>query len=67
MEIISYSKMTAAEREAYARERVRQQKKNEKRLGKNQCNNNAVFAGSRIGTGVVYFDTRQIFENNTGI
>ena len=67
MEIISYSKMTAEEREAYAKERVRQQKKNEKLSGKNCRNNDAVFAGSRIGTGVVFFDTRQIFENNTGI
>lgn len=69
MEIISYSKMTAEEREAYALERVRQQKENEKRSKRKRCcnNNNAVFAGSKIGTGVEYFDTRVLFDNPTCI
>lgn len=67
MEIISYSKMTAAEREAYALERVREQKEKEKRSNKNRCNNNAVFVGSKIGTGVEFFDTKVLFDNPTCI
>lgn len=68
MEIISYSKMTAEEREAYALERVRQQKENEKRSKRKRCcNTNAVFAGSKIGTGVEYFDTKVLFDNPTRI
>ena len=65
MEIISYSKMTAEEREAYAEARVRDQKENEKRSGNNHRNTNAVFAGSKIGTGIVYFDTKDVFNNTT--
>lgn len=65
MKIISYSKMTAKEREAYAEARVREQKENEKRSGNNYRNNHAVFAGSKIGTGIVYFDTKELLHNST--
>ena len=65
MEIISYSKMTAKEREEYAEARVREQKENEKRSGNNKRNSHAVYAGSKVGTGIVYFDTKDVFNNTT--
>ena len=65
MKIISYSKMTAEEREEYAKARVREQKENEKRSGNNHRNNHAVYAGSKVGTGITYFDTKEVFNNTT--
>ena len=65
MKIISYSKMTAEEREAYAEARVREQKENEKRSSKRRSNNHEVFAGSKVGTGITYFDTKDVFNNTT--
>ena len=65
MKIISYSKMTAKEREEYAKARVREQKENEKRSGNNHRNNHAVYAGSKVGTGITYFDTKEVFNNTT--
>lgn len=68
MKIISYSKMTAKEREDYAKERVRQQKEDEKRSKKKRNEENyAVFVGSKIGTGITFFDTKVVFENTGGI
>lgn len=68
MKIISYSKMTAKEREDYAKERVRQQKEDEEGSDRDRRDNNyAVFVGSKIGTGVAFFDTKEVFENTSGI
>lgn len=63
MNIISYSKMTADEREAYAKERVRQQKEEERSGDTRRRNNVAVFVGSKIGTGVVVLDSINLFKN----
>lgn len=65
MNIISYSKMTADEREAYAKERVRQQKEEERSGNKRRNNNIAVFVGSKIGTGVVVLDSTPDILNTT--
>lgn len=65
MKIISYSKMTAEQREEYAKERVRQQKEEERSGDTRRRNNIAVFVGSKIGTGVVVLDSNNLFKNAT--
>lgn len=63
MKVISYSKMTADEREAYAKERVRQQKEEERSGDTRRRSNVAVFVGSKIGTGVVVLESNNLFKN----